>query len=48
MSVFNAERLKKPDGDPYNISGYAYRNDPNEPGKLTVQLKGVLTPAPCK
>lgn len=48
VSVFNAERLKTPDGEANVIYGYAYRADPKDEGKFTVKLQGVLFPAPCK
>ena len=47
VSVFNAERLKTPDGEASVIYGYAYRANPKEEGKFTVRLQGKLS-APCE
>ena len=48
VSVFNAERVKTPDGKAKTIYGYAYRADPKEEGKLTVKLQGTAFKAPCE
>lgn len=49
ISVFNAARLRTPDGKLTIINGTATILDPSEPGKLSVSFDSVGTAgAPCK
>ena len=44
--MYNANRLKTPDGDLNDIRGHAFTTD--EPGKLIVDLFGGSGLAPCE
>ena len=48
VSVFNAARLKTPDGDESTINGVATIPDPTDPGKLLVKFPDIPDDGKCK